>query len=142
MKRINWRQINSQNITSASGVYAWYYENKLNNYDIQQVINQLDGEQEICNREQLIREYLSKYLFSHYKDNSYDAIIKGKLKATYIGVLDHQQDISLALVQKISNNPSVLLELKEIISHIDTSFLSPLYIGMSKSHSFTSSLKN
>jgi len=130
--QINWRQINNQHVPGKSGIYAWYYDHSLSDFDIQKVIDTLNQMSNTSLKKECVRDYLHEYLFSFYAESPYDAHIAGKLKATYIGQLVHKQDVSDSLVERIVESPFVLYEIKKVLSSITHSFTSPLYIGMAK----------
>jgi len=132
MKKITWRQINSQNISTLSGIYAWYYEHNISDFDIQEQINKINKEKNIEIKKNIIKIFLQDHIFSYYEESPYDALITGKLKATYSGKLIHKNTVSENLVGRIIENPLLLNEIKNILVSISSSFMSPLYIGMAK----------
>lgn len=132
IRKIAWRQINTQNIPKSSGVYAWYYSHEINKVDIKDLFNDINNLQIESQKRELIKKFLQKNIFSYYEESPYHAIISGKLKAEYQGDLFHKQAVSESLVDNISKNPEVLYEINDILSKTDYSFMSPLYIGMAK----------
>lgn len=133
MTPIKWRRINSQNVTKESGVYAWYYEHKLGERDVQCLLDNLEFLDAESERRNLIAGFLDQFVFQQYEETPYEATIRGKLKARYSGMLHHQREVSHALIDRISDRPSIIGELRAVLSEVPHSFASPLYIGMANS---------
>jgi hypothetical protein len=129
-KKFTWREINIRNIGNSSGVYAWYYSNKISSHDIDLLINKVEISGDRSSKQEMVKQFLQKHIFSYYQEISYEARISGKLKASYTGQLTHEQNISEKLIDRIVEKPQLLNYIKYTLSDIDESFMSPLYIGM------------
>jgi hypothetical protein len=128
--KFTWREINTRNIGDSSGVYAWYYSNKISSHDIGLLIKKLETSGDLFSKQEMVKQFLLKHVFSFYEEMSYEARISGKLKASYTGQLTHEQIISEKLIDRIVEKPQVLNYIKSTLLDIDESFMSPLYIGM------------
>lgn len=81
-------------------------------------------------KENTLKYFLSKHIFSFYQEEPYHVAIKGPLKPTYRGAIEHQDQISAALIARLLERPAALHEMKNTLRMIGTEFASPLYIGM------------
>ena len=129
---LKWNSINADAIDEKSGVYAWYYDVTLGDYDIETLIEKIlllknnNREKKIT-----ITQFLEKHFFHFFREERYVAKISGKLMPTFQGELNHIDQISDEMINHLLENPSALWEVKEALSSFDESFSSPIYIGMS-----------
>lgn len=132
MKTLKWVQINNNNIPKVSGIYAWYYDHKIGNYDIKSLEEKIgliasDNDKKIC-----IREFIQKNLLNYYKRENYNVEIKGQLEPKYSGQLTHQIDNANNIVKSIFEDLNVLKSIQQVFNSFDFNFSSPLYVGMAK----------
>lgn len=132
MRKLLWREINHQNISTSSGIYAWYYDHKIGNHDIQSFLSTINQLTSPVSRRECVKEFLNRRIFNHYQEQPYKAVITGKLKPKYSGLLYHQIDVSENLVERIVDNPDIVERLSDVLEEVSYSFMSPLYIGMAK----------
>lgn len=132
MKSIKWNLINQSNIADTSGVYAWYYDLSLGIKDIENLIFAISNSSCHAESYNLIEVFLKKRIFSFFQEEPYKAQIEGKLMPSFQGVLEHVDICSSSLIEKILINPQVLYEVKKNIDLLNSEFMSPIYIGMSK----------
>lgn len=130
MKKISWNQITRQHISEGSGVYAWYYTNKISLFDIKSLIQVLGITDSSVDRSKKIEDFIREFVLLPYEETPFNVTISGKLKPRYTGELFHEQTVTDLLVSKISCNPNLLFDIRKMLATIDYSFMSPLYIGM------------
>jgi hypothetical protein len=134
MYKIKWEHINKNNdyLIEKPGIYAWYYKPTISSQDIININCKLSNE---ITREQKIyqaKKFLQKYLLDFYKEDPYIAVISGNLKPKYKGHISHNDQVSDTFAENVVNQTIDLHKLKETLTSIDESFLSPIYIGVSE----------
>lgn len=129
MNRLHWREIGQA--PPSSGVYAWYYNVELAQFDIERLISSLsetdDPERASC----LVKDFFERHVFGHFIEQPYTAVMRGPLKPTYEGTLAHRISLSGKLVDRIVEEPQRLYTVKSVLERSAPMFSSPLYIGMS-----------
>ena len=118
------------------GVYAWYYQPTLTEFDVKKLIDQIDSYKsadKIAEAKKLVEAFLRRNLMQYFAEHPYQAIIKGPLKPSYTGQLSHESHPSESLVERIVSESTRLLQIKKFLDRRDPLFGSPLYIGMSSS---------
>lgn len=126
-EKINWNEIKQANksLPTGNGVYAWYYSPRISSHDIKKLYN--DGSQPT---EQEIENFLNKYIFNFFSEEPYEIELTGQLKPKYKGSINHVEQCSKTLINKIINNDVSLDEIQGILTGFCEAFLSPIYIGM------------
>jgi len=130
-KKYQWNEIrlDGGDISTSSGVYAWYYTPILSDRDIEKVEDSLLGKSSLEKKE-IYQSYLQSHLLNFYKEDPYKATIIGALKPVYKGCLEHSNEASESLVEKLVDSELTLFALKNLLLEMDENFLSPIYIGM------------
>jgi len=132
-KKYDWSEISQ--IPNIPGIYAWYYAPEITKFDLKKAIESIAESK--CSEKQnearkTIRNFLQENLFKFFQKDSYYASIKGALKPVYRGELEHIQNLSDSLIERILENPHRLSTIKTVIEKSAPNFSSPLYIGMSE----------
>jgi len=118
---------------AAPGVYAWYYQPEISDFDLNGAIANILALRE-TNRldcERYIFEILQDRLFRYFREDPYQAIVEGPLKPIYRGALEHSFVVSSDLVTRLVEQPERLRSIRDILKSSAPIFASPLYIGMS-----------
>ena len=136
MSLIKWNSISSSSIDASSGLYAWYYDLTVGDYDVRRLIDYLEKDEEERLKLIKVQDFLDSQFFSFFRESNYRAQLKGKLMPSFEGELQHVEHCSESLVQNILDQPDCLWDIKRIISNISTEFSSPIYIGMSENLQF------
>lgn len=129
---LKWNAISPANILSDSGIYAWYYAVSIGDHDVNRLIQSLNSCVDVSVRYEAVREFIDKYLFAFFREETYQAHIYGKLMPEFRGMLEHMPQSSNDLVEKIVANPNILIDLQRVLNEITMEFSSPIYIGMSE----------
>ena len=114
-----------------AGIYAWYFRPELTDHDINQLVESVRTAPEKASDE--IRNFFTERLFKYFMQKPYEVQISGQLKPKYSGKIDHKQDISDGLIQRVKDNPNRLFSIRNLLQESAPMFASPLYIGMSSS---------
>lgn len=118
------------------GVYAWYYQPTLTEFDVKNIIDQINSyksDDKIAEAKKLVEAFLQRNLMQYFAEHPYQAMIKGPLKPSYTGQLSHESRPSESLVERIVSDSTRLLQIKKFLDRRDPLFGSPIYIGMSSS---------
>jgi hypothetical protein len=99
-------------------------------HDINKLIERISIDKE--NSTDIIQSFFQDRLFKYFKQKPYNVEISGPLKAQYEGTLDHIQEISPGLVERVLENPKRLHSIRDLLQQSTPLFASPLYVGMSK----------
>jgi hypothetical protein len=128
-QRLSYLQLEEAPITS--GVYAWYYQIKVGQKDIDEFVR-LAGEDRNVGIDPKIRvrEFLDKHFFGPFVEMPYKVAISGPLKPQYEGEAFHVPAMSEALVERLAREPQKIKVVTDIIQSAVPDFVSPLYIGM------------
>ena len=129
-ERLTWHELATA--PPSPGVYAWYFRPAVAQFDVDLLVNQLNGLTESSQRLRAILQFLSAHLLEYFKDSRYEVQIAGSLKPRYSGYVQHQQVISPSLLERISANPHRLQALKAVLEYLTPEFTAPLYIGMAQ----------
>ena len=118
---------------ASPGVYAWYYQPDITDFDLNKTITDIVALREIdrAGAEKVVRDTLHDRLFRYFREDPYQAIVEGPLKPTYRGALQHAFEVSSGLVARIVEHPDRLRSIRNILKGSAPIFASPLYIGMS-----------
>jgi predicted GIY-YIG superfamily endonuclease len=114
---------------SGPGIYAWYHKLRLSIHDVDTCAKRIAAAQ-VEERVVIARDFLEKFVFSHYAEASYDVRVAGRLKPTYEGQISHIQPISESLTARIAEDPERLHAIREVLQETTPSFASPIYIGV------------
>ena len=133
MNLVKWNSISSSTIEPRGGVYAWYYDLSLSDYDIKETITSLESEKfSELEKRKLAGKFLNDHFFHFFREQSYTTKISGKLMPTFEGNLAHIDQISDDLVSKLLDNPQYLWDIKLTLKNLTIEFSSPIYIGMAE----------
>ena len=129
-----WQQMGT--IPSQAGIYAWYFSPHLADSDIATLRDEVEthtaaGDQ--ASAEESIRQFLEQKLFSYFEHLPYHISLRGLLKPDYEGDIYHLPRLSQTLLSRLTQTPSRLFEIRDLLSQAVPKFASPLYIGSSKS---------
>lgn len=117
----------------APGVYAWYYNPLISDFDLTQVVAGVRSLRDTDRgaAERMVRETLDERLFSFMREEPYSARIGGALKPAYEGELHHAFRMSPDLIGRIVDDPERLQDIRRVLALSAPHFASPLYMGMS-----------
>jgi hypothetical protein len=122
-------------ITEAGGIYAWYCSPEITQYDLNKTIlavQHFKDAGDFTAAENLVREVLDTRILRQFREQPYDVVMKGPLKPTYSGKVEHDNTLSGSLVDRLVENPERLRAIRDIIESSAPNFASPLYIGMAQ----------
>ena len=111
------------------GVYAWYHRLFIPTADIDfciSALSQVQGDK----KAEIVRDFLTRHVFDHYKEDPYEVRLKGKLKPTYRGHVEHTLPVSPSLVKRLAEEPGRLRTLSNVLRSSMPVFASPIYIGV------------
>ena len=115
----------------APGIYAWYFHPELTDHDINILMDTI--KEDPTNAAKKIRSFFTESLFKYFMQKPYEVEISGQLKPRYSGKVEHVQEISDSLINRIKENPDKLFAIRNILEQSAPMFASPLYVGMSVS---------
>lgn len=129
----SWDRI--QEAPSESGIYAWYYRLELSDHDIASVVAAVkerlrDGSD--ASAAEVMQRYLKQVIFNPLKESPYQVSLRGSLKPSYCGDLNHNIEVSGALVRRLVAEPERLRDIKVLLEYAPPNFSAPLYVGMAK----------
>lgn len=116
-------------IPTGHGVYAWYYLPKLSKVDIERFYTK---HQDSGFTKDNINEFLSQHLFGFFEEEAYNVKLSGPLKPKYEGSVEHVDQCSNSLIESVISGNLHIHDIKNLLTNLDESFLSPIYIGMAK----------
>jgi len=125
---LDWSQL--AKCPESPGVYAWYFRPELTDHDIENLISNLKKDE--SKSKKLIEDFLNERIFKYFKQKQYQVEISGQLKARYQGKMEHIQEPSSGLIERVQENPQRLLTIRTLLERSTPLFASPLYVGMSK----------
>ena len=129
----NWSDISG--VPSAPGIYAWYYLPEVPDYDLTTAIERVQALQKAGDRKNAtatIECFLESTIFQYFQEKPFSASLRGPLKPTYEGVLNHKPSMSGSLIDRLLEDPTRLRTIKDVLESSAPNFSSPLYIGMSE----------
>lgn len=133
MLTLSWRELGDA--PAEAGIYAWYFRPEITEYDIGTFIASVNTPS-LQHRGAAVAEeverFLSQTVFRYFQEEPYEVILRGPLKPRYAGCIQHQSQVSEALVNRILQDPNRVRLIKRIIENSAPFFSSPLYIGMSR----------
>lgn len=129
-KIFKWNSIGTQELPQSSGIYAWYYKPRLGIADINNLIEKLEGS--ICDidKKKHISKFLDDRLFRFFSQPDYQVTASGPLMPKFSGSLNHVDNISSELIERILLDYNSISCIREILLELDVAFLSPIYVGM------------
>lgn len=131
MSKFGWTEIS--HVPYKSGVYAWYYNPEITEFDLNEcidIITKFVKEGNISFAQDTVKSFLEKFLFNYFTEDSYQVFLKGALKPKYEGQIEHVPSLSQSLVERIVKDPNKLKTIKKVIEDSAPFFASPIYIGM------------
>lgn len=128
--KITWNEILLGEIPQESGIYAWYYIHEIGRKDISSIIEKVELTTPLIEKKKILKMFLEEKIFSHYEEQPYSALIEGKLKLKYEGLLFPQPKVTDGIIENLSDRPELLFDLSELLKNISPNFMRPLYIGM------------
>ncbi len=126
---LNWSEI--AKAPDTAGIYAWYFRPELTDHDINNLIESMKVNPDNSSDE--IRNFFTDRLFKYFMQKPYEVQISGQLKPKYSGKIEHKQEISDGLLQRIKENPQRLFSIRNLLQESAPMFASPLYVGKSNS---------
>ena len=133
MQVFRWREIGD--VPGEPGVYAWYYKPEITDFDLQQIVENVDAlkarGQEIKAAEDM-RRFLHDNIFRYFQEQPYQTVMRGPLKPRFEGLLEHTPSLSDDMVKRLVDDPRRLRTIKEVLEASAPNFASPIYIGMSE----------
>ena len=131
--RYQWSEVPT--IGDVPGIYAWYYMPEITQFDIGKLIESVqshmsNGDRAFAHKE--IETFLEQFIFSYFTEEPYQTIMRGPLKPTYEGHLHHHPAMSMALIERLVDDPERLHTVKAVLETSAPDFASPIYIGMSE----------
>jgi hypothetical protein len=131
MNLIEWSHINVHSIPSKSGVYAWYYRQKIGDKDVNVLIEKLNIVSDANEKKVIVEDFIVNFVFKFFKEDPYKIEISGPLKPSYKGEIDNIMPISSSMIDKIVAKPELIKSIQKTLNELSHEFFSPLYIGMS-----------
>lgn len=134
IRKLSWSELGQAPV--GPGVYAWYYEPQITQYDLNQAVGAVGDRMAAGDRagaEAVINRLFNDNVLKYFHQNPYDVTLSGPLKPRYTGTVEHDQRISPGLVQRILDDPTRLTGLRDFLIGSAPYFASPIYIGMSDS---------
>lgn len=131
-EQYHWSELS--NIPEAPGIYAWYFQPFIPDYDINKAITTIEAltkEGKTPEALSVASSFLNDQLLHYFKELPYYAKITGQLKPSYEGLLEQRTSNSESLLARIIENPTRIKGLKKILEFSAPHFASPIYIGMS-----------
>jgi len=119
-------------IPKRSGLYAWYYAPLISQIDIDGLQEKIRESVDDKQRHDAVRKFLEDRVFASFLDSAFSARISGSLKPQYSGVLEHEVNVSTALIERIVDDPNRLSAIGRLFDSEFALLASPLYIGMAK----------
>ena len=132
IRKLRW--VDLQQAPPSPGVYAWYYEPEITDFDLDAaliLIRERMGAGDRAGAEAAVTTLLSEHVMSYFRQDPFDVVLSGPLKPRHVGSAEHDQRLSPALVQRLLEDPDRLLPLRDILQGSAPYFASPLYVGMS-----------
>ena len=114
-----------------AGIYAWYFRPELTDHDINYLIESIKISPDKASDQ--IKSFFTERLFRYFMQKPYEVEISGQLKPRYSGKIEHKQDVTEGLIQRIKENPQRLFSIRDLLQESVPMFASPLYVGMSSS---------
>lgn len=112
------------------GIYAWYYRQVISDRDLKDLNIRLVGVNEAKKRE-LLQDFLLRHVFGAFVLPPYRAEMKAPLEPLFCGQLEHHQEVSKSLLDRLCADPNRLRVIKRVLEAAVPEFASPIYIGMS-----------
>ena len=134
IRKLSWSELGQAPV--GPGVYAWYYEPQITQYDLDQAIRAITDKMAEADRnaaETVIHRLFNDNVLKYFQQDPYDVTLSGPLKPRHTGTVVHDQRISPGLVQRILEEPGRLAGLSDFLTGSAPYFASPVYIGMSES---------
>ncbi|KAF3886514.1 hypothetical protein AB0758_08515 [Tolypothrix bouteillei VB521301_2] len=128
-----WTEISK--VPQKPGVYAWYYSPEITDYDLSKAIDDIKkmkqlGEVNLAS--EVVEKFLYNSIFQYFREEPYQAFLRGPLKPKYQGCLEHKPILSETLVSRIIEEPERLITVKDVVEKSAPNFASPIYIGMAE----------
>lgn len=117
-------------VTDAPGLYAWYFQPRLTQHDIEALEADLAETVDVARRRGLVENFLDQLVYGPLREPPFDASLEGPLKPRYRGRLEHKPTISAALRDRLIERPDRLRALRTLFDGDPRALSSPLYIGM------------
>ncbi len=130
--KLGWSDLSQAPI--APGVYAWYYQPVITDYDLNSAVSEITRLVGQGNREgarDVVIALLNERVMSYFRQDPYEILLTGPLKPRHSGTAEHDQRISPELVERLVNEPHRLGPLRNILAASTPHFASPIYVGMS-----------
>jgi hypothetical protein len=112
------------------GIYAWYYVQVITERDLRDLNDGLLKEEDEAKRRKLLQNFLLRNVFRAFVSPPYDAEMKGPLAPLFSGQLEHHQEVSESLLDRLCAAPERLRAIKRVLEAAVPEFASPIYIGM------------
>jgi|GEM_PF-2519146 len=128
-----WTQIAT--IPQKPGVYAWYYLPELTEFDLRDTVAKIQSFTDVNDKEsasEVVKDFLYTFVFQYFREEPYQAVLRGSLKPKYEGSIEHIPELSEDLVTRIVEDPNRIFTIKQVLEKSVPNFSSPLYIGMSE----------
>lgn len=132
IRKLRW--VDLQQAPASPGVYAWYYEPEITDFDLDAAliaIRERTAAGDRVGAEAVVNTLLSDHVMSYFRQDPFDVVLSGPLKPRHVGSAEHDQRLSPALVQRLLEDPDRLRPLRDILGGTAPYFASPLYVGMS-----------
>lgn len=132
MNVFKWNSIGSEGLPTSSGIYAWYYKPKIGKADVSNLTSELSSTSSISDKRKLVSSFLNQRLFRFFSQPDYYVTANGPLMPKFSGSIQHIDQISNDLINKIVEDPNAIHLIRDILLELDINFLSPIYVGMAK----------
>jgi hypothetical protein len=115
------------------GVYAWYSKMVISKADIEDVITRTNNAKTHSDQKARdeISQALDRFIFGPFRESPYRVQLRGQLKPSYSGEIEHDPSKSDSLIARLVQNPERFRVIASVLKTAAPSFTAPLYIGMS-----------
>lgn len=132
IRRLGWSELSQA--PDGAGVYAWYYEPEITDFDLAVALDAIDERLSAGDRsgaEAVVESLLNENILSYFRQDAYEVVLSGPLKPRHLGRALHEQRVSSGLVERVVEDPQRLRHLRDVLAASAPHFASPIYIGMS-----------
>lgn len=132
IRKLRWSELSQA--PEGAGVYAWYYEPEITDFDLGVALSAIDQRLGVGDRpgaEAIVEALLNDNILSYFRQDPYEVMLSGPLKPRHLGRAAHEQKVSSGLVERVVDDPKRLRHLRDVLAASAPHFASPIYIGMS-----------
>ncbi len=116
MPTYSWHEIGD--VPASPGVYAWYYTPEITAFDLERVtstIAALKSSKGAAAAKDALRAFFDEAVFSYFREQPYQAQLRGALKPRYEGKIEHCPNLSESLLDRIVEDPARLATIRTVL---------------------------